>query len=116
MISATDGIVTVGYTYDVFGNRVARTQTDSSGTVTERYAVVGWDTAKPSPVGTENFDSGATQPVSGTVAATQSGAWNVGTVTTITSVVHIDDNASTISIDDGSGSITIDGTVRFGPQ
>ncbi len=43
-----------------------------------------------------------------------------GTITTITNVVHVDDNSSsltvddggsTISIDDGSGSITVDGTV-----
>lgn len=56
-----------------------------------------------------------TQPVSGTVTAnqggswtnacTQSGTWNIGTVTTltgITNVVHVDDNA---------GSLTVDGTV-----
>lgn len=35
-------------------------------------------------------------------AVTQSGTWNVGTVTTITNVVHIDDNG---------GSLTVDGTV-----
>lgn len=35
----------------------------------------------------------------------------VTTVSSITNVVHIDDNASTISIDDGAGSITVDGTV-----
>jgi hypothetical protein len=46
--------------------------------------------------------SGVTLTVSGTVAATQSGTWNIGTLSTITNVVHIDDN---------SGSITIDGTV-----
>lgn len=34
-----------------------------------------------------------------------------GTITTITNVVHVDDNSSTISIDDGAGSITVDGTV-----
>jgi hypothetical protein len=72
--------------------------------------------------------SGVTQPVSGTVAfsnaslavtnagtfavqAAQSGTWNVGTLTTITNVVHVDDNGSTLSIDDGGGSITVDGTV-----
>lgn len=52
--------------------------------------------------------SGVTQPVSGsvsitgTVAATQSGTWNVGTVTTltgITNVVHVDDNAGSLTID-----------------
>lgn len=37
-----------------------------------------------------------------TLAVTQSGTWNVSTLTSITNVVHIDDNA---------GSLTIDGTV-----
>lgn len=47
----------------------------------------------------------ATQPVSGTVAATQSGTWDVGTVTTvttlgtITNVVHVDDNAGSLTVD-----------------
>lgn len=36
------------------------------------------------------------------VAAVQSGTWNIGTVSTITNVVHVDDNG---------GSLTIDGTV-----
>lgn len=45
------------------------------------------------------------------VQAAQSGTWNIGTVTTITNVVHVDDNSSTLSIDDGAGSITVDGTV-----
>ena len=45
------------------------------------------------------------------VQAAQSGTWNIGTLTGITNVVHVDDNASTISIDDGASSITIDGTV-----
>jgi hypothetical protein len=45
------------------------------------------------------------------VTASQTGTWNIGTVSTITNVVHIDDNSSTISIDDAGGSITIDGTV-----
>lgn len=45
------------------------------------------------------------------VQAAQSGTWNVGTVSTITNVVHVDDNASTLSVDDGGGSITVDGTV-----
>ena len=40
--------------------------------------------------------------ISGTVAATQSGTWNIGTLSTVTNVVHVDDNA---------GSLTVDGTV-----
>jgi hypothetical protein len=58
-------------------------------------------------------DGGNSITVDGTVAATQSGTWNVGTLTGITNVVHIDDNSSTISIDDGAGSITVDGTVSI---
>lgn len=33
--------------------------------------------------------SGSTQPISGTVAATQSGTWNIGTVTTVTGVTTV---------------------------
>lgn len=36
------------------------------------------------------------------VQAAQSGTWNIGTLTTVTNVVHVDDNA---------GSLTVDGTV-----
>ena len=38
-----------------------QTQTDGGTVVSDvRYAVDGWDTAKSSPVGNENFDAGAT--------------------------------------------------------
>jgi hypothetical protein len=47
----------------------------------------------------------ATQPVSGTLAATQSGTWNVGTVTTVTGITNV------VHVDDNSGSLTVDGTV-----
>jgi hypothetical protein len=68
--------------------------------------------------------SAVTQPVSGsvsascsgTVAATQSGTWNVGTVSTVTNVVHVDDNASTVSVDDGAGSLTVDNGGTFAVQ
>ncbi len=46
--------------------------------------------------------SGVTQPVSGTVTATQGGTWNIGTVTNITNAV---------TVTDGSGALTVDGTV-----
>lgn len=39
---------------------------------------------------------------SDSIAAVQSGTWNIGTLGTITNVVHVDDN---------SGSLTVDGTV-----
>jgi hypothetical protein len=45
--------------------------------------------------------------ISGTVAATQSGTWNIGTVTTltgITNVVHVDDNASSLTVDQGTAA------------
>lgn len=47
-------------------------------------------------------DGGGSLTVDGTVAATQSGTWNVGTLTSIT---------NDVSIDDGGNSITVDGTV-----
>lgn len=47
-------------------------------------------------------DGGNTITVDGTVAATQSGTWNVATVTAvtgITNVVHVDDNAGSLTVD-----------------
>jgi hypothetical protein len=72
-----------------------------SGTITANAGTGPW------PV----TDNGGSLTVDGTVAAAQSGTWNVGTVSTISNVVHVDDNSSTLSIDDGGGSITVDGTV-----
>lgn len=68
-------------------------------------AVVGNGTAATAQRVTLASDS------TGVVAATQSGTWNVGTVTTITSVVHIDDNSGSITVD---GSVSISGTVTVG--
>lgn len=39
---------------------------------------------------------------------TQSGTWNVGTVSTITNVVHVDDNSGSLTVD---GSVSVTGTV-----
>jgi hypothetical protein len=47
-------------------------------------------------------DNGGSLTVDGTVAATQSGTWNVGTVATVTNPVAVTDNG---------GSLTVDGTV-----
>lgn len=64
----------------------------------------------------------ATQPVSGTITANQGGTWNVGTVTAVTNVVHVDDNAGSLTVDgtvtvqDGGGSLTVDGTVAATQQ
>jgi hypothetical protein len=48
-------------------------------------------------------DGGGSLTVDGTVAATQSGTWDIGTVGTITNAV---------TIVDGGGSITVDGSVE----
>ena len=51
-----------------------------------------------------------------TVEATQSGTWDIGTVTTvtgITNVVHVDDNSSTLSVD-GTVAATQSGTWDIG--
>lgn len=69
-------------------------------------------TANPLPIG----DAGGSLTVDGTVAATQSGTWNVATVTTltgITNVVQVGDNSGSITVDDGAGSLTVDGTVAI---
>jgi hypothetical protein len=52
-------------------------------------------------------DNGGSLTVDGNVSAAQSGAWNIGTVTTVTDVVHIDDN---------SGSLTVDNNGTFATQ
>lgn len=50
-------------------------------------------------------DGGNTITVDGTVAATQSGVWDIGTVTTLTGITN------DVNIADGGNSITVDGTV-----
>ncbi len=57
MTEATDGTTTVTYAYDAFGNRIGRTETDGTTTIEAQYVVDGWDTTKPSAIGTENFDT-----------------------------------------------------------
>ena len=48
------------YVYDAYGNRVERLSSSTMGSVThDKFAQDGWDTAKPSPVGNENFDDNA---------------------------------------------------------
>ncbi len=56
-------------------------------------------------------DGGNVITVDGTVAATQSGTWNIGSVASITADVNIADGGNDISIDDGGNVITVDGTV-----
>ncbi len=57
--SATDGgsvTTQVTYVYDALGNRIERSAWDGTSTTVERYAYDGWDTAKPRPIGNEQFD------------------------------------------------------------
>lgn len=56
-------------------------------------------------------DNGGSLTVDGTVAATQSGTWDIGTLTSITNDVNIADGGNSITVDDGGTSLTVDGTV-----
>jgi len=58
-------------------------------------------------------DNGGSLTVDGTVAATQSGTWDIGTLTSITNDVNIADGGNSITVDDGGASITVDGTVAI---
>jgi len=61
--------------------------------------------------------------ITNAVAVTQSGTWNIGTVTTLTTITNdvsiddggnsitVDDGGTTLSVDDAGGSLTVDGTV-----
>ncbi len=62
--------------------------------------------AGPVPVS----DNSGSLTVDGTVAATQSGTWSIGTVSTITNPVTVMQSGS-VSVTDGGGSLTVDGTV-----
>ncbi len=67
LVSATKrngvGVVqgVVSYKYDAWGNLIRRTETGTGGVAVsdERFAVDGWDTAKQTPVGNEQFDTWA---------------------------------------------------------
>jgi len=82
-------------------------------------------------------DNSGSLTVDGTVSATQSGTWDIGTLTDITNVVSVDDNAgsltvdgtvaatqsgtwtvdsitNTVSVDDDGSSLTVDGTLTVG--
>ena len=56
------GRTAVEYTYDAFGNRLQRfhdigEQDPPVPPIVERYVLDGWDSTKPEPIGTENFDA-----------------------------------------------------------
>jgi RHS repeat-associated protein len=60
--SATNGgTVTqrVTYVYDAFGNRIEEDYWNGSTTTVTRFGMDGWNTAKPTPVANENFDTWA---------------------------------------------------------
>lgn len=56
-------------------------------------------------------DGGGSLTVDGTVAATQSGTWNVAALTSITNPVAVTDNSGSLTVDDGGTSLTVDGTI-----
>ena len=45
------------YKFDAFGNRIERDAMVSGVSSVEKFVVEGWDTTKPSAIGTENFDT-----------------------------------------------------------
>lgn len=64
-------------------------------------------------VNVQNFP--ATQPVSGTVAATQSGTWNIGTLTSITNALPTGTNSlGTVGLNAGSNAIGSITNTSFG--
>lgn len=87
------------------------TETSASGDVTALNSTAKGELYVKQTDAVPVTDNGGSLTVDGAVAATQSGTWNIGTVSTVTNVVHVDDNSSTLSVDDGGSSLTIDGTV-----
>ncbi|MFO0804139.1 MAG: RHS repeat-associated core domain-containing protein [Gemmataceae bacterium] len=60
--AATDGGTAtqrVTYVYDAIGNRIERNAWDGSTATVERFGLDGWDPAKPTPVGFEQYDTWA---------------------------------------------------------
>ncbi|MCE9561782.1 MAG: RHS repeat-associated core domain-containing protein [Planctomycetes bacterium] len=58
--SATDGGAAtqqVTYVYDALGNRIESDTWDGTTAIVQRYGMDGWNPAKPSAVGNENFDT-----------------------------------------------------------
>jgi len=103
--------------------------TTLDGSVVTAYQGGVWTVTVQEPLSVD--DNGSSLTVDGTVAATQSGAWNVttldgsvvtafqggtwdiGTLTSITNDVSIDDGGNSITVDDGGGALTIDGSVTI---
>jgi hypothetical protein len=78
--SVTDGgtvTARVTYVYDAFGNKIERDYWNGTTTTTERYGLDGWNPAKPTPVGIENFDD--VLDLDGTNALTERRLFGPGT-------------------------------------
>lgn len=92
---------------------------DNSGSITVdgTVSLTGAVPSGSNVIGHVIADTGSTTAVTGNVTVVQTTGSNLhavidsGTITTVTNVVHVDDNSATLSIDDGAGSITVDGTV-----
>lgn len=67
-------------------------------------SVVGVDTPLPVDIKTSSLT------VAGTVAATQSGTWNIASLGAVAGVVHVDDNNASLSIDVGGTVPGLDNT------
>lgn len=95
--TASSGLLILGSD----GSNARYLKTDALGRLTLVGAGVA-GTPAGGVVSIQGVAGGTNLPISGTVSATQSGTWNINTLTGITNVVHVDDNA---------GSLTVDGTV-----
>ena len=84
------------------------------GAGTDTRAVVGLVGAKSG--GGQLIPGDATAGLKVDLGADNDVTVTSGTITTITNVVHVDDNGGTLSIDDGAGSITVDGSVTVASQ
>jgi RHS repeat-associated protein len=66
----------VTYLYDAFGNQIERDAWNGSTTTVTRYGLDGWNPAKPTPVGNEDFDAWA--QLDGSNALTERGVFGIG--------------------------------------
>lgn len=82
--------------------------TSGTGTVSTLDNLIGIaGTASTNVLTVQGIASGVAQPVSGTVAATQSGTWNVGTVSTLPSIPAGSNKIGSIEITDGTNTATV---------
>jgi RHS repeat-associated protein len=122
----------VDFKYDWWGNRLEKDVTVGSTTTVQRYALDGWDPAKPRPVGTENFDvfadldgtsslttrymhGDAVDQLFARVAADGTGAWLL--TDHLGSVVGVTDNSGVLKDTiayDGYGNIASESASSWG--